>query len=648
MHNKDLRQKWLTKISDAQKRDADWLKKSKDIIDKYRAKNPKANSYNILFSNVDTIYPAIYNSLPKPDVRRRWSDDDPIGKIVSEIVSRSLSYFIDNPRFNKSISLCVYDYLLSGRAVARVKYIPDIESIDGEEGQEPYESIKGERIEIEHIQYDEFLIGEGKEWSDVRWIAFKQCMDKAQIEEKFGKEVSEKITYGEVDRENTGESYNTDEKKYEDGYAEIWEVWDKDTKKIIFVAKCHDEVLSVEEDNLKLSDFWSIPEPLYSVIDPSCMIPVPLYAIYEQQAIELDKISLRINKIIDAIKVRGIYDATLTELSSLMRGDDNQLIPAENIGIIIDRGGLDKAIWFLDIRPLAQILETLYKQREQTKQVIYEITGLSDIIRGSTDANETATAQGLKAQFGSQRISRMQRSVQYFIRDILRIMAEIVPQLQVETLGSITGIKLPTNQEVQMSVMRAQMTGQPPPDTQGIITVEMAHELLTDNLMRDYKIDVETDSTIAASQQQDMLAIRDLLSGLGDMFNKFAPAVQSGALPIEAVKELTLAVVRRAKMGNAVEDAFEKIQSPQQQGAEQDPQIAEMQQVIQAGMQQIQQMQAELDNKDKQLMTDYQIKKMKIDSDREVEIMKIEANQKTEREKTLTKFAFSNNNNSTT
>jgi hypothetical protein len=56
---------------------------------------------------------------------------------------------------------------------------------------------------------------------------------------------------------------------------------------------------------------------------------------------------------------------------------------------------------------------TVYTQRTQVLQVIYEVTGISDIIRGGgTKASETATAQQLKAQYGSMRLRRRQDDIQ--------------------------------------------------------------------------------------------------------------------------------------------------------------------------------------------------------------------------------------------
>jgi hypothetical protein len=58
----------------------------------------------------------------------------------------------------------------------------------------------------------------------------------------------------------------------------------------------------------------------------------------------------------------------------------------------------------------AAVLKELYAQRDQLVQAIYEISGISDVLRGSTDAQETLGAQQIKANFGSLRLKERQKA----------------------------------------------------------------------------------------------------------------------------------------------------------------------------------------------------------------------------------------------
>jgi hypothetical protein len=241
------------------------------------------------------------------------------------------------------------------------------------------------------------------------------------------------------------------------------------------------------------------------------------------------------------------------------------------------------------------VLKTLYEQRDQTKQVIYEITGISDIMRSASDPQETYGAQRIKTQWGTQRLQRMQKEVQRYIRDLIRLKAEIIAEkFQPETLEKMTLLKLPHQAEVdaqkqqimakyQQAVIAAHMQGQPPPPSPQLppdpVTWEAVVAALRDDATRTYSIDIETDSTLSATQDSDMSGLKDLLAGITSFVTGIGPAVQAGAIPIEAVKEIIGVVVRRAKMGSAVEDAIDKMQQPAPQ---QDPAAVKAQADMQA------------------------------------------------------------------
>ena len=109
--------RWLLELKLADKREEAWRKTCEKVWNRYRQKDAKKNSFNILWANTETLKPAVYNSLPKPDVRRRFKDTDPMGKAVAEVLRRSLEYGIDTSEFNAHIKSCVLDMLVPGRGV---------------------------------------------------------------------------------------------------------------------------------------------------------------------------------------------------------------------------------------------------------------------------------------------------------------------------------------------------------------------------------------------------------------------------------------------------------------------------------------------------------------------------------------------------
>lgn len=599
--------RWKLELKLADKRESAWRQKVKAIYQTYTPENPAANSFNILWTNTETLRQSVYNSLPQPQVKRRYQDEDPLGKAVADVLTRSLEFSQDTYDFDAVIKGDVLSMLLPGRAVSRVRYVPDIRQIGGEDSEqdddsqesESYEEIEWEQVICERVQWDDFrILSAAKTWDEVGAIAFRHRFTREDCCEKFGDEIGDAIPLDAVEDEDVKKS-----KDAQDLFktAEVWEIWDKDEKQVIWICPTYAKPCKTQGDPMGLSGFFPIPRPLYAIENDQTLVPAALYTQYEQQAKELNRVSARINKLIDALKVRGVYDSTLSELSELMKGGDNDLIAAANVTALLERGGLDKAIWMMPIDTAALVLKELYVQRDATKQVIYEITGISDIMRSASDPNETFGAQRIKTQWGTQRLQRMQKEVQRYIRDLIRLKAEVIAEkFQPETLEQMTLIQLPHQaqidqqkamamQQYQMAVQQAQAQGQqspPPPQLPpDPITWEAVVEAMHSDATRTYRVDIETDSTLSATQDSDMQGLKDLLGGITSFIEGIGPAVQQGAIPIEAVKEIVGVVVRRAKMGSAVEDALSKMQQPKPQP---DPNAAKAQADAQAAQMKMQ------------------------------------------------------------
>ncbi len=76
--------KWIDRIEAAAKAEKTWLDEAAEAVCAYTGEGDKSDTgssavkydFNILFSNVETIVPAIINSPPAPDIRRRFDTRD--------------------------------------------------------------------------------------------------------------------------------------------------------------------------------------------------------------------------------------------------------------------------------------------------------------------------------------------------------------------------------------------------------------------------------------------------------------------------------------------------------------------------------------------------------------------------------------------
>jgi hypothetical protein len=591
--------RWLAELELSHQRESNWREEAKDIFSKYEAETATRTSFDILWSNTEILQSAVYNSTPQPDVRRRFRDEDPVGKYVSKILERSLAFELDDYDFDGVMDDVVLDMLLVGRGIPRIKYEPVFvqvapdgvkpaaaagEYVEPEEPQEPndtpaeesqepaaepYEKLAEQHTRCEHVQWDDFRCGPGKRWYDLPWIAVRHEFTSEMATKSFGKAIAQSLSY--TQSEDTEKATNDRDVREIFKVCVVWEIWDKDARRVLFIAPSYKTApLREEDDPLHLKDFWPMPRPAYAVRNSTKLIPTPLYRLYKNQAEELNDTSARIAKIQKALKVRGAYFSHLKELSRILEADDLDMVPVESAAEVSEMGGLDKAIWMMPIDKLIQVLQGLYEARAQIKQTIYEIIGIADILRGASDPNETAKAQAIKSQWGSIRVQKMQREVSRVARDLMRLKSEVIAeQYTPEQLSKITSVQLPTGmqkQQAQQAAAQAQQSGQQlPPGAQHMLSLPSWDEVMAvmqSDEMRSYRIDVETDSTVAETISRDMTGMGELLSALAGWVEQSFAAVQMGAMTVDTLKEIALAVIRRARLGSAVEDAFEQIQAP--------------------------------------------------------------------------------------
>lgn len=588
--------RWAVEISMAKKRMKDWRTKSKKLWDTFHGTSVsrKKNSYNMLFLVTDTLDPLLYNTLPTPDVRRRFAQNDPLGKAVSEVLNRSLTFNAETTGFDDEIRADVLDMLIVGRGISRVRYVPDLVQVgdtaqtgiednetnlahEPKEG-EVNEELAWETAPLEHVMWDRYLCGPGRRFKEIPWWAFEHDLTREELVKRFGEQIGNAVELngGPADVDTDTQRVLDDQTLSLFKTAKVWEIWDKDSRTVIWIADSGymKGPLKTEDDPLSLQNFFPVVQPLIAIEDSDTFEPTPLYDQYKEQAEELDRVSTRINKIITGLKLRAIYDPALgSQVAELFRGEDNDLIPADSaIRQLYEAGGIAAAIWWAPIEQAAKVLGELRTQREACKQVIYELTGIPDVMRGSTDPNETKGAQDLKVAFGTSRVSPRQRAVQRYIRDLMALQAEIIcERFSIKTLQDMTQVKLPTDaqimpQRMQMlqAAVMAKLQGQNvPPLPPKPITWEDVKKTMGDDAQRTFRVDIETDSTIAAAQQEDTQDMATAFQAITGLLEKLWPMVQSGVLPFAAAKELLLATSRKFRMGSQLEDAIDQMQPPQ-------------------------------------------------------------------------------------
>ena len=521
--------------------------------------------YNILYSNTEVLLPSLYSATPKPDIRPRYRDLQL--KPLPQVVERFLTAASDPGHpgedcFDSSLNDAVLSALVPGMGYVRIR-----DTLD-----------KAFPITFESGHYKTLIWGKATRWARVPWIAFKHPMKKKQLGEKFD------ISAEELDAgyQKSDDSDPTDD-------CCVYEIWHKASRKVFFTSEeWGEKVIRVSPDPLGLINFFPTPGLLCLTAKPGKLAPIPLYVYYRQQAEELNRVSVRLNKVLSAIRVRGAYNGLLgPDLAKMLASDatENELVPAGEAALLAQSGGFDKHIWMLPIEKLIVVAQELYKAREAIKTVIYELTGISDIIRGSSVASETATAQDLKAKWGTVRLRKMQKIVGDYARDLFRLTVDAATTVVPEALWkTIVQMPLPTSEEkalaqqqMQYLQQTSQMMGQPPdpkqiePLQKTLASPSMADIVgkIREDATRTFVINIQTNSTIDLDSSQDKAEVGEFMNAMGQLLAGIQPLMALGPSGVEATKILLISVCQRFKFGMDAADAIGQIQPPQPEPPEQ-------------------------------------------------------------------------------
>jgi hypothetical protein len=123
MENSKDATKWLQVISTYDNEFKKWEARTSKIVRRYRDDNRSQSNndtsrFNILWSNIQTLVPAVYAKMPKAVAKRRFGDNDQVGRVASQIIERALDFEIEHyPDFRAAMKYAVYDRFLGGRGV---------------------------------------------------------------------------------------------------------------------------------------------------------------------------------------------------------------------------------------------------------------------------------------------------------------------------------------------------------------------------------------------------------------------------------------------------------------------------------------------------------------------------------------------------
>lgn len=445
---------WSEEITASEKARRNWHKQGDKIVKRYldARKDTMENAQhistvpfrlNLFYSNVTSLTSMLYGNLPKVDVSRRYDDSlDDVGRVAAEIMERLLNMDIaeNGEEYNTVLRSTLQDRLLPGLGCARLRYEVETETtqaevtrVDEETGETTIEMIDEERVvsesaPIDYFHWRDVLWGWGRAWTDLPWIAYRSFLNKDEVEERFDKDAADNLQFKRqliTNAEDRTEDPDTSSPWMK---AEIWEIWDKEKRQIIFWSKGYDKILDTKEDSLKLTGFYPSPPFFMANKTTSIYEPTPDFHLAQDLYTEIDKLQTRIAVITEACKVVGVYDETSKGIQRMFKeGIDNTLIPVENWAMFGEKGGLQGQIDWLPLQDIVGALDKLRELRDDTIQLLYQVTGMNETMRGGSQGQYEGVGQAqLQAKFGSVRVQALQDEFAAFASDIMQLKAEII------------------------------------------------------------------------------------------------------------------------------------------------------------------------------------------------------------------------------
>jgi hypothetical protein len=483
------------------------------------AKKTNKRKFQMLWSNVEILKPSVYARRPNPEVNSRFKTSDPVVRIASEMLERNLDFQFDLCDYDQAFKEVRNSNLLYGRGAARLVYDAQIEDRDngdpgpksldrddsgsgpkddgglggeGSGGADTSRSVRGmggddnsgaddgegvgrsgddiardapdaasdevlraENVRLEYINRDDLIHPKARRWAELPWLCFRSFLDRAALIKRFGKKVGKKIELDATGTDTEGSKSDTSIGPTKDK-ATIFEIWDKNADRVLWIAKSYPDVLEEDKPYVTVQGFYPCPRPVFGTLTDDSLVPVPDFIMYQDQAGEIDDLTARIGALTDALKLVGFYPAGPSgtgapEIEMAMRpGFENRMIAVKSWDAFREGAKGGPPIVWLPVDMVGEIIKGCVELRKHLIDDVYQITGISDILRGDTEAEETAAAQGLKAEWGSVRLRDRQQELARFARDVTRMAGEIISkQFSIDTLMRVASMPLPSDADVQ-------------------------------------------------------------------------------------------------------------------------------------------------------------------------------------------------------
>lgn len=551
---------------------------------------------DLFWSSFEVLKPAVYARPPQPVVAPLFKDNRQLPSVTAELLERCAISSLQRTNINDVMTHCRDDMLFAGRGVQWTTYEAD-------------KSGKNKRVCVEHVDRKDFLHEPTRKWEECGWVAKRSWLTRPEMRKRFSKTSGDAYKEAQyvTDQERNGD--RSMEQKATSKRAGVWEVWHRADKRVYWVTPGCDKRLDDDAPHLELSNFFPCPRPSYATLRRRSLIPVPDYSRYRQHFAKISELTGRIYVLLESVKMRGLV-AGGSDVGEAVK----QMLRSEDDEIVIEvpsaaMTGIEGAVVWLPLKELAEAIQGLIAARGQLIEDFYQLSGISDIMRGASEENETLGAQQLKSQYGSVRVREKSAELQRLAADTVRIICEIIAQkFDKQTLLDMCQMEIPTKAELEKRLrdlekavkgevdaldkkmmkaseqakLQAQQTGEPVNEQQAqqmlqqaqqqiqqkyapalarieqSVPMEDVMELLRDDKARAFTFEIESSSTVLVDEMQEKASVNEFMAVLTESMAKISGAIQLGEAGIKLWGEATKFQLSRYRAGRTMEAAVDE------------------------------------------------------------------------------------------
>ena len=574
-----LWERWVAEIEAAKRASEKYTTLCTNILNIYSSKSNDGSykiessptRYNILWSNCEVIKPATYSREPQAIISRRHSGKDAVARVAALLMERCHKYNNEEIEVQHTFLEIRDDFVLFARGLPWCRFCPYFvpmvnpmtgEPVIDEQTGQPAEQIQSALCHVDHVNYKDFLLSPCREWSECRWVCRLAYMTREALIARFGEEKGRacKLTYSPKSEDREKEKYDAIFAR-----AEVYEVWDKESRRVFWLSPkgLEESFLDVKDDPLHLKNFFPCPRPAFGTLGDS-LIPTPDYVLYRDLARDLSIIWQRVTHLEAAMKWGGVFNAEFAVLGQLLNGEEARFFPVENwVGFLQTAGGVNGGVQFMPYAQIVEVIARLYDAARQKEEAIYKIIGISDIMRGYNDPRETATATRTKGEVAGLRIRDKQSEFSRMVRDVYEIQVEVIAEWFPEELI----YQMAAADELSETDQQL---------------VPQAMQMIKNDMLRNFRIEVETDSTVELDRNQEKQNRLEFATTVVDAVKNMMPmAMQMPATTpfiVDTISYVAQGMGAGRELEGSIDSMLQGLTEQQRQQMEQQQQQQQMEQ----------------------------------------------------------------------